>query len=321
MSGIGIRILVFVSSVLCSKLSAIAQTCCSGGVPLANNLGGLPLTLQGTFQLAVTADLNRLLTLKEGTTVLDDNSRERTTVSTLVKASYSFTDKLFVETLISWVMQQRIIEQTGGFTDSEQTSGFGDLAVLLNYSYYTRKRITLTAGIGPKLPTGASDLTNSNGLSLNADLQPGSGAWDALLLHRIQLNSLVRPSRIYFANVTYRYTGTNPDYLNRLQYRFGNESQLILGVADQLVVGKGLFTVGVNSRFRDVRLDQLNEEKLPNTGGQWIFLMPTVGWHIKSNLIVSVSGEFPLYANIEGTQLSPTYRINGGVFYSISKNK
>lgn len=311
----GIRMWVWACGVLCGIPSAWSQTCCSGGVPLANNIGGLPLTSKGTFQFSLAGDLNRLQTLKEGTNVLDDDSRERTTFSTLFKASYALTGRLSIETFMSWVAQQRIISQAGGFSDMEQTKGFGDIAILLNYTYYRQKRITLTAGMGPKLPTGASDLTNANGLPLNADLQPGSGAWDALWLHRAQVTSGKRPSRNYFVNITYRHTGTNPDYLNQLRYRFGNEFQVFTGVADQFVIGKGLFTAGINARFRHARQDALNSEPLPNTGGQWIFLMPNFGWHIKSNMILSANIELPLYAHIEGTQLSPTYRINGGVYY------
>lgn len=318
----GIRVWVWVCGLLCGIPSAGSQTCCSGGVPLANNLGGLPLTEKGSFQFSLAGDMNRLLTLKEGTVVLDDKSRERTTFSTLFKASYTLTNRVSLETLMSWVSQQRIISQAGGFSNKEQTRGFGDLAVLVNYSYYKRKRIVLTAGIGPKLPTGPSDLANVNGLPLNADLQPGSGAWDALWLHRIQVTSKKRPSRIYFTNITYRYTGINPEYLNQLRYRFGNEFQLIAGVADQVVIGKSLFTVGVNARFRHASQDALDDERLPNTGGTWIFMMPNVGWHIQSNMILSVNGELPLYAKIKGTQLSPTFRINGGLYYAFQrKNK
>ncbi len=299
---------------------ALAQTCCSGGVPLANNIGGLPISVKNTWQFSFGADLNVLTTLKEGTSKLDDRSRERKTLSLLFKTSYSITDKFFIDGLFSWVQQERIISQPTGFTDYDQTRGLGDAVVLFNYNYFNFKRVKLIAALGPKIPFGLSNLKDSDGLTLNADLQPGSGAWDGIFLHRIQATGKARPSRLYFANFTYRYTGVNTEYLGEQDYQFGNELQLLAGVADQFLIGTALISVGLNARYRSVRQDKFNNELLPNTGGNWVFLMPVVGWHIKSNMILSLNGEVPLYANVDGTQLSPTYRINGGIYYSISKN-
>jgi hypothetical protein len=301
------------------SLRCSAQTCCSGGVPLANNIGGLPVSTKNTWQFSFSADLNVLQTLKQGADKLNDDSRQRKTLSLLLKTSYSFTDKFFIEGLLSWVRQERTIDQAAGFSDSDQTQGAGDVVILANYNYLSIGRTKLIGGIGPKIPAGRSDLKDSDGLTLNADLQPGSGAWDAVFFHRLQATGRNRPSRLYFSNFTYRYTGVNKDYLGGQHYRFGNELQILSGIADQFVIGQSLISFGLNARYRSANQDKFNNEALPSTGGRWIFIMPVVGWHIKSNLIVSINGELPLYANAEGTQLSPTFRINGGIYYSFSK--
>lgn len=304
------------------NFKGLTQTCCSGGVPLSNNIGGLPVSSKHTWQFSLGGDLNTLKTLKEGTAELEDDSRERRTFSALFKTSYSFTDRLFVEGLFSWVQQERTITQPTDFTDHTKTQGIGDAVLIANYAYINNSNLKLIVGIGPKLPTGASDLKNDDGLILNADLQPGSGAWDGIFSHRIQLTNKLRKSQTYFLNFIYRFTGVNYQYLGDQRYQFGNEIQLLAGVADQFLIGSALMSFGLNSRYRAVEQDRFNNQLLPNTGGSWLFVMPVIGWHIRSNLILGLNGELPLYAHVEGTQLTPTYRINGSIYYSyLSKKK
>ena len=64
-------------------------------------------------------------------------------------------------------------------------TGVGDAMVLVKYRFYRRdsQRGTTQASVtvGPKLPTGATNLTSSNGSLLPASLQPGSGSADLLV--------------------------------------------------------------------------------------------------------------------------------------------
>lgn len=61
-------------------------------------------------------------------------------------------------------------------------TGLGDAMVLVKYRFYRRdsKRGTTQASLtlGPKLPTGRTDLADRNGERLPASLQPGSGSTD-----------------------------------------------------------------------------------------------------------------------------------------------
>jgi hypothetical protein len=61
-------------------------------------------------------------------------------------------------------------------------TGLGDAMVLVKYRFYRRdsKRGTTQASVmlGPKLPTGRTDLADANGKRLPASLQPGSGSTD-----------------------------------------------------------------------------------------------------------------------------------------------
>jgi hypothetical protein len=61
-------------------------------------------------------------------------------------------------------------------------TGLGDVMVLVKYRFYRRDsgRGTTQASftLGPKLPTGRTDITNGSGSLLPATLQPGSGSTD-----------------------------------------------------------------------------------------------------------------------------------------------
>ena len=122
------RVIVFLLILLLNQFYIYSQTCCSGGVPLSNNLG-LPNLGKGTFQVALNYDYNNLNTLKAGNKVLDDSSRLRITHSILTNLNYSITDKFSIETQFSWVNQRRKISQFNK-VDLEETSGIGDAVIL-----------------------------------------------------------------------------------------------------------------------------------------------------------------------------------------------
>ncbi|MDA1120685.1 MAG: hypothetical protein O2887_09395 [Bacteroidetes bacterium] len=310
-----------------SLVYTIAQ-CCSGGVPLANNIGGLPIGDKGTFQASLSFDGNFLRTLKAGSSTLDDKTRNRTTFSALLKTAYSFSDKWTVELLVAGVNQRRKIDGFSGNQDNTETTGIGDMVLMPFFKYYEKNSWQLTGGLGIKIPIGPSNLRD-RGITLNADLQPGSGAWDLLLHHRIVRRLKVRPSTVVTNMVTYRFTGENPDYLSSQIYEFGSELQFILGISDQRNFLNQIFRYGLNFRYRHANHDRFrlkdtpsNENQtLPNSGGQWVFIMPVLSWYINPDMSIAASGEAPLFSKVDGTQLTPTFRINVGIFYTINLKK
>jgi hypothetical protein len=83
------------------------------------------------------------------------------------------------------------------------------------------------------------------------------------------------------------------------------------------MVGTMLMSYGLNIQYRHAAQDRVNGYLLPNTGGQWIFIMPVAGWHISPRTAVNISSQIPLYSKIEGLQLTPTFRINAGIYLKI----
>jgi hypothetical protein len=79
-------------------------------------------------------------------------------------------------------------------------TGLGDALVLVKYRFYRRdsERGTTQASItlGPKIPTGRTDLTDTNGKRLPAGLQPGSGSTDLFLAANWTYTGLFKLKRL-----------------------------------------------------------------------------------------------------------------------------
>lgn len=296
----------------------VAQTCCSGGVPLSSNLG-LPVSEANTWQLALTYDLNVLETLKTGRETLEDDARSRKTHSTIFEIGYSFSNKFSVEGFFSFVRQERTINQFGN-TNFSATNGIGDGVFLLKYNVWATAGNTtvLQIGAGPKIPFGATDKRNSQGLALNADLQPGSGAWDGIFLAQLNHTLAVRPSMSLVATSTYSIKGENDNYFGTQKYQFGREFQVSVGLSDRILVGKSIFDPAVLFQLRNQQPDKIDGINLPSTGGNWVFVNPNIAYWASPNFSLHIGVSVPLMANITGTQVTPTYRFTTGVFYRIA---
>lgn len=310
---------LFVLLLLACGMQVFGQTCCSGGVPLSGNLG-MPPGSQGTWQFSMSYDLNVLRTLKDGTMALDDHARERITQSILLQSGYSISNRLSADLFFSYVKQERTIRQFDN-TDYVATDGIGDAAVLIKYHLtdITASNLLLTLATGPKIPTGRSDFRRQDGIPLNADLQPGSGAWDGIFWGNGIYKFNFRPSFNVSGTIIYSLKGKNNHYLNGQQYQFGNEFQAIFSANDNFVLGKKLLDTSLIIRYREALSDRFNDETMPSTGGKWIFIAPSFAYNISQNLSMTSNAELPLYANVTGTQLSPTYRLNFGLLMKINR--
>lgn len=311
-------ILALLSLMLVATYS-YSQTCCSGGVPISGNLG-LPPGSSGTWQMSLNYDFNVLKTLKEGENVLDDQSRERITQSIIYQTGYSITERLSADLFVSYVKQERTIRQFGN-TDYVTTNGLGDAAMLIKYALSNpgTSKVLITVAAGPKFPTGKSDLRRDDGIPLNADLQPGSGSWDGVFWANGIYKFSFRPTFNVGTTLIYSYKGKNNDYLGGQTYQFGNELQALIAFNDNFLLGKKTLDTSVFFRYRRALQDRFNELTMPNTGGEWLFIAPSLAYNFTQKLALTTNIEFPLYSRVDGTQLSPTYRVNIGVFVKINK--
>lgn len=305
-----------------------AQTCCSGGVPLAGNLG-LPAGEAGQLQIGISYDLNRLRSLFTGSEALNDGSRIRNTQTILLEGSYAINDRWSIDVLLPYIRQERIIIR--GNTSTDVTNGLGDAVALLRYQWLKPdfgRRWQWASGVGVKLPNGAADRENDFGFTYNADLQPGSKAWDIIFWNRLSHQFASRPSLSVFLTAVHRRRGTNDDYLafdnpvtmvrQAQTYQFGTETQLTLGASDQLVLFDRLVSPGLSLLFRHAEGDRTNGEITPSTGGDFLFLQPSINVTISSSLRWQLAADLPVYTKVTGTQVAPTLRLNTGFLFQLS---
>lgn len=278
-----------------------------------------------TLQLSLSSNFNTLKTLYVESDPLDDDQRKRTTQSFLARAHYSFNDRFALETFVPLVRQTRSIysNTVANAVDFESTFGIGDPIVLASYKIIN-SALQLTVGAGPQIPLGAFDRRNSRGLILVEDLQPGSGAWDLVLLGIADYTLPSRPSTNIFSRVIYSHTGENPNARNGSQiYEFGNDIQVIAGVADQFLVGSRVVVPSLALRYRAAQRDTVDFGQIDGTGGEWVFAKATLGVEFLWQSSISFDIELPLHTFVNDTQLSPNsiITISWSKSFSFSKNE
>ena len=310
------RFLILFSGLVSINLTQ-GQTCCSGGIPLSNNIG-LEFSENNRIILGFSYDFNNLNTLKNDTETLDDNSRLRTTHSVLFNAGYAFSNRLSVESLFTWVNQRRIISEFES-ENIDQTYGIGDAIVLVRYSILknTISNWNVNLGLGVKIPLGSSTETSEQGITLNADLQPGSNAWDMIYLLDASKAFDFWPTMSFSSRIVYRQTGENSTYLDDSTYKFGNEIQAYLSVSDQFLIKKTLVNPGVSFKYRNVEKDKIQGFDIPNTGGNWLFVIPNFSIQLFQNITFNAAAELPIYSKPDGIQLTPTYRLTSGLLFNL----
>ncbi len=313
--------MLFSSMIPAFSISGFSQSCCSGGVPISNNLG-LPVSDVKTIQFSISYDLNILNTLKEGHEKLDDDARRRLTHSVLFQSGYVVSKKWSAELFLSLIRQERIVNQFGN-TNKTTAQGIGDAVLLVKYKliFDDNKKLNWLIGAGPKIPTGSSNKRDKNDIALSADLQPGSGAWDIITWTQISRNFKARPTLTWSATASYSAKGKNNNYLGSQTYQFGDELILIGGFADQFLSGTFLWGASLQTIFRYAYQDENNGEKNPGTGGRWVFIRP--GFTIKPGKLsaINISASVPAYSWLKDTQLTPTVRYNAGFYFEIANKK
>ena len=313
--------------IFCFNTQLIGQTCCSGGVPISSNLG-LPSSDAKTLQLSLNYDLNVLNTLKTGTTRRDQPESFRRTHTLMLQTGYSFGKRFSTDFFLPLIRQER---RSNVNNDAETTNGIGDLILLLKYKIIDKNNheSVLTFGGGVEFPTGQTDLRSSDGTVLLEDFQPGSGSWDGIFWGQFTQVLPFRKSMSFLAQSILKINGKNdasrvPPFTTT--YQFGNEFQFITGLSDRILIGKNIFDAALTFRYRHAENDKSKPNNLPqdltpipNTGGEWVFINPSITHWFSTDFSINFNIELPLYANIGGTQVTPTFRLNAGIFYRFSK--
>lgn len=313
-----ITILLLLVSIFFSSQELSAQACSCGGAPLLGSLDQ-PGTSPGNWQLGMTYEFNSISDLVAEESELEDETRRRKVYSALLNISYGISSRFSITALATLLHQERKTRLPQGTSELLKTNGIGDGVLLLKYNLVRQTVQNLrevTVGAGVKFPVGKSSL-KSNSTLIAADMQPGTGAWDGLLYGYFSQGFFRSIPFALFASGSYRLTGANDRFGESLDsYEFGNELISSLGINYK----PGTVTdYNLSLRYRHAAADKFAGNSLPNSGGDWISLVPGLNAAFSDALSARISGRIPLYRKLEGTQLTTGYTLLVSMFYSISK--
>jgi len=305
-------------------------------VPISSNLG-LVSRGNGALQFQLTYDYNALRDWFDGAMRRPRPHEDpiRTTQSVLLETNYDFTDRLGLSTLFSFVRQERFTPKSNSFTRND---GIGDAIVLAKYNLIlpnANQPFSLSIGAGPKLPLGRNDfIGDDTGLLLSADLQPGTGAWEIVSWTHFNYQALAsRPTFNLTAILTTRYNFRGLRNNDRQYYRFGHEAQLQAGASDRFTLGKLLVDPTLMLRFRKVGQDYSalvpsdpnapdpELQPFPNTGGTYLYIVPSMGVNFTPDLSLRLASDLPLMRRLVGSQVTTSYKITASIYYSLSLKK
>jgi len=270
--------------------------------------------------MGLTYEYKDISSLYNGNTQLSNESVERNTMSVLMEINYGITRRLSVSGTFTFIRKHRVTGlQNPEFKESITTSGLGDGLLVAKYAihpYSITEPFNIALGAGLKIPFGTTSL-ESDGFTLNADMQPGTGAWDGVAWG--YASKTFRTENItVFLQSTYRKTGTNNRFTSTDNYKFGNELVTILGVSGP--VAERLSYV-FQLRYRSTASDQRNGNKMPDTGGRWIQVKPGISYRFTDRMNVYVSGALPLYQHLNGIQPTTSYSLTGSLIFNFNSSK
>jgi hypothetical protein len=287
-----------------SAFPASATTCSCANVPL---LGTMELATpgDGKWFLATTYEFHDASELVSGSsTVPDETERDRTSESLVMELSRGLGRKFSFSAMLAAVNHQRTV---GGITDD--VTGLGDAIVMLKYSPATislYSRNALSFGAGAQLPVG-EDMASRGGIVLAEDLQPSTGAFAGMIwAYAARALNDSAGARVY-ASATYTSNGENDR-----DYRFGDSTTVSLGATYQTQTAWGF---NLEMLYRHAERDQRASSDIPNTGGEWLDLVPAVQYHVSDSMAIRASGKIPLARDLND-QLQFTTRYAVRVTFS-----
>jgi thiol-disulfide isomerase/thioredoxin len=204
-------------------------------------------------------------------------------------------------------------------------SGLGDLMVLGNYQLNQPERPTrptVALQFGLRLPTGKAqpDHTFLGSLSRDPVLQTGHGTFDPLL--GVSCFQTLKGTTLS-ANALARLTSGK----NRYGVKFSHELQGGFGIARQFSAPRPLAAalsgVQLGLRLHGIKSghDYDLGQPVANTGGRWLYLLPSLIVQTKSSFSYFFQFQLPLYQRVNGAQLVAPYAFTTGVSFTPFRRK
>jgi hypothetical protein len=169
-----------------------------------------------------------------------------------------------------------------------------------------------SVSVGPKLPTGGTDLKDVAGIPFPAEMQPGTGSTDL------------------FTNANWTYTGLfnikklvadlSGDFLFRSsgtqQTKLGNTQNIRFWMSyrpyQQSSIGREWW-IGPSISWQHSGYDTQWDTRIDRTGGRFLNIGATTYFSPAAGLILWVGGELPVAQNMNGAATEMKHRISFGI--------
>lgn len=223
--------------------------------------------------------------------------------NTLFSLEYANADGWAVSVIAPYINRahEHIHNHKGAkITETWNFSDWGDVQVLGNYAI-ENSSTGIIAGI--KLPTGKTDVKNSDGEEAERTLQPGTGTTDALF-GAYYNHASVKSPHSWFAQGLWQ--GAQDEYHH---FRPGDKTSLDVGY-NYAINSKWGFSLQANGLIK--KKDSGDEAEREDSGGKYVFLSSGVGYLVIPQVKIYGFIQEPLYQNVNGVQLTADYSLVSG---------
>lgn len=317
-------------------LSPTVLACASCGCTLSSEWQSQGLTTQQGLSLDLRYDYLDQNQLRSGTSTIspaqasarttatgDAQEVERYTRNNYVTLGldYAFNRSWGVNVQVPYIVRDHSTQglnspagaSPGDGAYDSNTSNLGDVKVIGRFQGFgDRHNFGVTYGL--KLPTGRTSLTGistdptspATPAPIDRGLQPGTGTTDAIL--GAYYFDALNKSFDYFTQVSGQAALTSYN-----GYKPGVGYNANLGLR-YMELDKLMPQLQVNVRY--VRHDTGVNADTTSTGGTLSYLSPGLTYLVNKKLSVYSFVQLPLYQDVKGVQLNPTYTASVGLHYT-----
>jgi len=253
----------------------------------------------------------------DGEKITDALDREVTVFALPVMLPYEvIPNRLVVIGALPYLDKEMRLTKDGN-RQSRGDSGVGDLRLLGKYQFLQKDtkrssfRMTFLGGV--KLPTGNDDAKDATG-PLPSPLQLGSGSFDffggpiaTFVRNRLGINAEVNFKKNTEAN----------------DYQFGDTLSVNIALGYRIfpqvyeTYPSPYLTAYLELLSAFSGKDRKNGVDLEDTGGDVVFLSPGIQYVFSRTLLVETSFQFPIFEDLNGTQLGTDFSFNVGMRWLI----
>jgi hypothetical protein len=303
--------------VMICSMQVGAQTCSCAGAPLVSSQAGGMIN-PGNYSVGITYQYNDISAIYSGSTKQNQRTQERSTESYLLEISAGIINRLSATLSLSYVDKNRTTGLSTPVSSTATVNGIGDGLISLNYELiesdlWNPNQVIVFGGV--KVPFGEHSVSN-NGVQFNADMQPGTGTFD-VLSGVIATHILRSWNAEVQLGIRYRANGENERFNSDDNYSFGNRLTVQGAFRKQV----NTFIAALGLEYRKAASDQLNSNKLANTGGSWLFVQPSVSAGLFRNTGIRVSADLPIFTEVQGTQPSTSFALMASFFVNFGKSE